>query len=266
MRHFLNYLYMFSVEGYIYEVCKKAMGPGGFMCVAQQVMQRNKVTDDAFGEKKFQQQNLNRIDEAVRDVAMAYGLAAVQEFKASAHFHSDVDVDAHHKENGNHQDLLLRSFKEWIKVQSSRLLFRYHSQLITLFGPLRDLYLPSVKFGDGVGGEAVWMVMLPLFAQLQKRNYWTEAFVHVINIIAAWPLATRKILQNNCSVSVKGRDGHNIALDEWVETCLVQPLKNYASGLLILQTEYYYNLAIQTWFSCNAAIRTIVCMGPITYT
>ena len=98
---------MFSVEGYLYEVCKKSMGPGGFMCVAQQVMQCNKVTDHAFGEKKFQQQNLNRIDEAVRDVAMAYGLAAVQEFKASAHFPSDVDLDAHHKENGNHQDLLL---------------------------------------------------------------------------------------------------------------------------------------------------------------
>jgi len=67
-------------------------------------------------------------------------------------------------------------------------------------------------------------------------------------------------------VSVKGRDGHNIALDEWVEMYLVQPLKNYASGLIILQTKYYYNLAIQTWFFSNAAIRTIVCMGPIRYT
>ncbi|KAJ7376892.1 hypothetical protein OS493_031771 [Desmophyllum pertusum] len=74
------------------------------------------------------------------------------------------------------------------------------------------------------------MVMLPLFSQLQKRNYWTEAFVHLTNITAAWPLATRKILQSNCSVNVKGRKGHNIALDEWVETYLVQPLKNYASG------------------------------------
>ena len=255
---------LFSAEGYLYEVCKKAMGPGGFMCVAQQVMQRSKVTDDAFGDKKFQQQNLNRIDEAVRDVAMAYGLAAVQEFKASAHFPSDVDLDVHYKENGNHQDLLLSSFKEWIKVQSSRLPFRYHSQLITLFGPLRDLYLSSVKFGDGVGREAVWMVMLPLFSQLQKRNYWTEAFVHIINIIAAWPLATRKILQKNCSVSVKGRDGHNIALDEWVETYLVQPLKNYASGLSIYRLLISV-CAIQTWFFANAAIRTTVSIGTLDY-
>ena len=34
--------------------------------------------DDAFGNKKFQKQNLGRIDEAVRDIYMAYGLAAVQ--------------------------------------------------------------------------------------------------------------------------------------------------------------------------------------------
>ena len=74
------------------------------------------------------------------------------------------------------------------------------------------------------------MVMLPLFAKSQKRNYWTKAFVHVLNFSAAWPLATRKILQSNCSVSVHGKQGHNIARDEWVETYLVQPLKNYASG------------------------------------
>lgn len=96
-----------------------------------------------------------------------------------------------------------------------------------------------MKFGDGVHREAVWMAMLPLFSQLQKRNYWTEAFVHIINIIVAWPLATRKILQNNCSVGVKDRDGHNIDLDESVETYLVQPLKNYASGLSILQIINY---------------------------
>ena len=35
------------------------------MCVAQTVMKREKVTDDAFGDKKFQHQNLNRLDEAV---------------------------------------------------------------------------------------------------------------------------------------------------------------------------------------------------------
>lgn len=103
-----------------------------------------------------------------------------------------------------------------------------------LFGPLRELYLSSVKLGDGVKREAAWMIMLPLFAQLPKRNYWTEAFVHVVKVTAAWPFAIRKILERNCSVSVTGKSGHNIGLDELVEAHLVQPLKNYASGTCII--------------------------------
>lgn len=79
------------------------------MSVAQTVMKREKVTDDAFGDKKFQHQNLNRIDEAVRDVSMAYGLAAVQSFKASELFPTQASLDAHGKTNGNHHDLLLNS-------------------------------------------------------------------------------------------------------------------------------------------------------------
>ena len=39
---------------------------------------------------------------------------------------------------------------------------------------------------------------------------------------------------SNCSVSIKGRERHKIALDEWVEAYLVQPLKNYATGKLLL--------------------------------
>ena len=200
------------------------------MCVVQKVMNREKVTDEAFGDKKFQHQNLNRIDEAVRDVAIAYGIAAVQTFKESEFFPSQESLVCHEKAHGNHYELLLSSFTEWIEHKSTNVQFRYHSQLFTLFGPLRELYLSCIKCGDGVAREAVWMVMLPLFAQAQKRNYWTEAFVHVVNLIGAWPIATRMILQNNCSVSVKGREGHNIAHDEWVESYLVQPLKNYATG------------------------------------
>lgn len=59
------------------------------------------------------------------------------------------------------------------------------------------------------------------FAQLQKHHYWKEAFIHVVNLNAAWHIVTRKLLQNNCSVSIKGREGHKIALDEWVEAYLV---------------------------------------------
>ena len=148
------------------------MGPGGFMGVVQTVMKREKVTDAAFGDEKFQHQNLNRIDEAVRDVAMAYGFAAVQEFKASMLFPTKEALAAHKKKHGNHHDLL-NSFKKWVEEKSSALSFHYRSQLFTLFGPFRELYLSSITCADGIGDEAVWMVMLPLFAQPQKRNYWT---------------------------------------------------------------------------------------------
>ncbi len=218
--------------GYMFELCKKTMGPGSFMCMVQHVMKRPKLTDIAFGDKKFQHQNLNRIDEAVRDGCMAYGIAAVQEFRKSDMFPSENALKVWEKEHGDHHELLVSSFKMWIEHQSSYVSFQYHSQMFTLFGPLRELYLSSVKFGNGVQREAAWMILLPLFAQLQKRNYCTEAFVHIINVIAAWPYAIRKLLEKNCSVSVTGKSGHNIALDEWVETYLVRPLKSYASGNL----------------------------------
>ena len=72
---------MFLFLGYLLEVCKKTLGPGGFMCVLHHVLKRHKVGDDAFGDKKFQKQHLGRIDEAVRDICMGYGLAAVQLYK-----------------------------------------------------------------------------------------------------------------------------------------------------------------------------------------
>lgn len=62
------------------------------------------------------------------------------------------------------------------------------------------------------------------------KNYWTESLVHVVNFTAKWPLAVRKMIQQNCSISMKGNKGANIDLDEYVETCIVQPLKNYVSG------------------------------------
>ena len=216
--------------GYLLEVCKKTMGPGGFMCVLHHVIKRHNLNDAAFGDKKFQNQNLGKIDEAVRDICMAYGLAAVQLYKKSEFFPTESELTDHLNRFNNHNQLLLETFKRWLAKASESRKFAYQSQMITLFGLLRDLYKTSIREGDGVAREAVWMLMLPLFAQLQKRNYWTEAFVHVVNLVATWPQATRKMLQHNCSVNVKGRQGHCLALDEWVETYIVLPLKKYASG------------------------------------
>ena len=78
--------------------------------------------------------------------------------------------------------------------------------------------------------EVVWVIMLPIFAQLNFRNYWTEAFVHVVNFTALWPLVFREMVKRNLTVNLKEKSGHNIDLDEYVETYIVRPLKTYVSG------------------------------------
>jgi len=129
---------------------------------------------------------------------------------------------------------MLTKFKEWISSSSEDVAFKYYAQMFTMFGPLQQMYLHSIRFEHGLGREASWMLTHPLFAQSNKRNYHTEAMVHIVNFVAAWPLALRELLRKNCSISLNGKDRHNLALDEWVESCVVQPMKNYATGLLKL--------------------------------
>ena len=218
-------------KGYLCETCFKVLGNGGFHYMIHTVMKRVKVTQEAFGKKKFQEQNLSRIKEAVRDGGLAYGLAAVQEFKKSAYFPSESDLKASLRRSGSHNDVLLDAFKKWLHDGAAEdASFRYHSELITLFAPLLDLYCSATKNGNGVSRETVWLILLPIFCQLRMKNYWTESLVHVVNFIAKWPLAVRKMMQQNCSISIKGNKGANIDLDEYVETYIVQPLKNYVSG------------------------------------
>ena len=67
-------------KGHLCEATFKAHGKGGFKKVVNVVMERHKLTDEAFKKRKFQEQNLNHIQEAVRDASCANGFAAVQEF------------------------------------------------------------------------------------------------------------------------------------------------------------------------------------------
>ena len=70
----------------------------------------------------------------------------------------------------------------------------------------------------------------PSISQANKQNYYTEPMVHLLNLTVIWPLSTREILKQNCSISLNGTVGRNIALDDWVEMCIVQPMKNYSTG------------------------------------
>ena len=220
-----------QAKGYLCEAAFKAHGSGGLHKILNVVMKRPKLTKEAFKKRKFQDQNLNRIKEGVRDASQSYGMAAVLEFKCSSSFPSSDELKRSLQRFGNHNEVLLRKFKEWLKESAEKdQSHAYHQQLFKLFGPLLALFIVAGKYGDGNLREIVWVILLPIFAQLGFRNYWTEAFVHVVNFSALWPLAFRKLIKTNSTVNLSGRVGHNLDLDEYVETYIVRPLKIYVTG------------------------------------
>ena len=93
--------------------------------------------------------------------------------------------------------------------------------------PRMELFDFSTHFNFGLGRETVFIVQLPTFAQLGFRNYYSEVFIHVINLIAKWPIAFRKLLEQNCSVNLSGKCGKGIELDCWVESRIVKPTKKF---------------------------------------
>ena len=137
-------------------------------------MKRPKVTEEAFTSRKFQDQNLSRIQEAVRDASLALGLAAVCEFKNSEHFPSEEELKESDNVHGDHNQLMLTTFKSWIQSCSQKdQSFAFSIQMVTLFGLQSTVEV--MRNGLGTMREAIWKILLPVFAQLQFKNYWTEA-------------------------------------------------------------------------------------------
>ena len=64
--------------------------------------------------RKFQEQNLGLKEEEVRDGSIAVGLAAVCEFRNSEYFPSNEDLKESVSVYGNHNKVLLESFKSWV--------------------------------------------------------------------------------------------------------------------------------------------------------
>ena len=143
-------------KGYVYEVCKKVMSPGGFMHILQNVLLRKKITNESFGKKKFQEQNLNRIEEAVRDTGAAFGIALVMEFKNSTSFPGPDELHKCKRSTGNHTAVLLSKLKQWISDNSEDATFKYYIQMVTLFGPLQQMYRDAIRYGNGMAREAFW--------------------------------------------------------------------------------------------------------------
>ena len=230
-------------KGYLCEAAFKAYGSGGLHKLLSDVMNRSKRTKEAFKKRKFQDNNLNRIIEGVRDASQSYGMAAVMAFELSSLFPSSDELKRTLQKYGNHNNILLQRFKEWLKDSAQKDESNsYHQQLFTLFGPLLALFIVAGKYGDGHLREVVWVIMLPIFAQLGFRNYWTEAFVHVVNFTSIWPLAFRELIKTNSTINLSGKAGHNVDLDEYVETYIVRPLKTYVTGKCTFIQSLWSNL------------------------
>ncbi len=219
------------------EACFKEQGPGGFHHLVKNVLNRQKLRTEVFKENKFEQDNYRQIREAVRECSLSYCIAAACEFKQSDRFPDPVSLRSCLKKHGSHNKVILESFHRWIKMQcNENISFKYHSRMFLHYGPLLDLFDYSNHHNFGIGTEIVYMLLLPTFGQLGFRNYYGEVFCHVANFVAKWPLAFRRLLQQNCSINLSGKSGKGIELDSWVESRVVKATKNYVSGHATVKT------------------------------
>ena len=112
---------------------------------------------------------------------------------------------------------------------------KHNGEIALFWGPFMDMFYNSISYNNGLQREAAWMLAAPVFAQSSKNNYLAEALCHLTNIVCVWPPFIRDMMRQNCSVNISGKSGHNIALDEFVETYVIKPLKMYASGHTSMQ-------------------------------
>ena len=151
--------------------------------------------------------------------ARAYGLAAVWEFKKSNLYPTEQEMMQCLRATGSHLQVLLEKFKLWLN-QSSRksVSFKHRSRMFTFYGPLLELFDLSTKHCWGKARETCFILQLPIYAQLNFKNYYTEVFIHLVNLLGKWPLAFRQLLANNCSINVSGKEGCGLELDAFVES------------------------------------------------
>ena len=171
-------------KGYLAEACYKEQGPGGFHYRVHKVTKRPRITKEAFKKKKFAEGNLSRIREGVKDGARAYGLAAVMEFKESEFFPDSKMLTNSKRLYGYHTKILLTQFKLWIETSSSiSEAFKYRSRMFLFYGSLFELFDLATNNGWGLARETCYIQQLPVYAQLNFRNYSSECFIHIVNFL-----------------------------------------------------------------------------------
>ena len=87
--------------------------------------------------------------------------------------------------------------------------FRCQSQIINDLMPQTRWYKESVRFGNGLAIEGVWMICPALYLQMGKINYRDKAFTHTVNAIAKWRRAFRLMYQRNKTINLDGKQGRH---------------------------------------------------------
>ena len=105
-------------KGYFCEAIFKTHGSSGLHHMIINVLDRKKLTSEVFKERKFNEDNLTKIREAIKDVSMSYGIAAALEFKESQQFPNATELSASLRDDKTHGLLLLKCFKEWLSNNS----------------------------------------------------------------------------------------------------------------------------------------------------
>ena len=148
-------------KGYYCEAIFKVHGTSGLHYIIVEIMKRKKLTKDVFKKRKFQDNNLVQVREAIRDACMAYGIAATIEYFETEWFPSE-----HELQSGRHHScLILARFKDWISISSANdAAFKHRSSAFLTYGPTLVLYDASTAYGDGYAREIVYQLQLPIYA------------------------------------------------------------------------------------------------------
>ena len=98
-------------------------------------------------------------------------MAACIEFKKSPSFPEKSELQKCKRATGHHNEILLAKFKKWVSCNKQDAYFRYYLQMFTLFGPLQQMYLTAVKYGDGRGlGSGSGLVVLKVRIIMNLRS------------------------------------------------------------------------------------------------
>ena len=100
--------------GYFCEACFKAHGSSGLHYLLLNVLNRKKLAAEVFKDKKFNDNNLIKVREAIRDGCTSYALAAAFEFRKSKFFPSQAELLESKQQSGGQGPILLDRFKQFI--------------------------------------------------------------------------------------------------------------------------------------------------------